>query len=165
MSPAGYTGEGGTREGTLALRPTVAKTFLKGVIAIAAFSIFLQLSWANAVHYLIFLGIYLVFLLALILLKKGNRFELGDESIDVKRVFRAPNTIMYQDIVDISVAQGVLARRFKCGTVFLVLKGGRGSVRMLGGGIAEQLEDVPDPERVRDFITSKLSPFSAFVEP
>ena len=165
MSPAGYSGEEGSPEGTLTLRPKVAKTFLKGVIAVAAFSIFLQLSWANLVHYLIFLSIYLSFLLALIVLKKGSKFELGDESICVKRVLRAANPVRYQDIVDISISQGMLARRFSCGTVFLVLKGGRGSVRMLGGGIAEQLEDVPYPERVRDYITSKLSPFSAFVEP
>lgn len=164
MSLAGYSSDG-TAEGPLVLRPTITKTVLKGVIAIAIFSVFLQLSWANLVHYLIFLGIYAVFLLAFVLLKKGNRFELGDETISVKRVLRSANSVRYQDILDISVAQGMLARRFRCGTVFLILKGGRGSVKLLGGGIAEQLEDVPNPERVYNFITSKLSPYSTFVEP
>ena len=164
MSLAGYSNEGGPEE-RLILRPTIVKTYLKGVIAIAVFSIFLQLSWANAVHYLIFLGIYLSFLSAFVLLRNHTSFELGDESIDIKRVFRSPNSVRYQDIVDISVSQGVLARRFNCGTVFLILKGGKGSVQLLGGGVGEQLEEVRDPQRVSELITSKLSPFSSFVEP
>jgi hypothetical protein len=164
MSPAGSSSEVGP-EGPLTLRPTVAKTFLKGVIAIAAFSVFLQLSWANLVHYLIFLSLYFAFLLALMLLKRGSVFELGDESILVRRYFRTTNSVRYQEILDVSVAQGMLARRFHCGTVFLLLKAGKGSVRVMGGGVAEQLEDVSDPDRVYEFITSRLSPFSAPAEP
>ena len=164
MSLAGYTDEG-TSGAPLVLRPAVAKTAVKGIIAVAAFSVFLQLSLANLVHYLIFLGFYGAFLLAIIVIKKANRFELGDETINVKRLFRRPNSVSYQDIIDISVSQGFLAKRFNCGTLFLVLKTGRGSVKLLGGGVAEQLDDVPNPERVSEFITAKLSPFSGFIEP
>ena len=163
MSLAGYSSE--SPEGRLVLRPTIVKTFLKGIIALAAFSVFLQLSWANAVHYLIFVSLYVGFLLAFVLLRNRSRFELGDESIEIKRVFRSATSVRYQDIIDISVAQGVLARRFKCGTVFIILKGGSGSVKLLGGGVGEQLEEVPDPQTVCDLITSKLSPYSGFVEP
>lgn len=164
LSPAGSTSEDGL-EGRLILRPTIAKTFLKGVIGIAVFSVFLQLNWANLVHYLIFLGISLGLLLAFVLLKRSSTFQLGDESLVVKRLFRAANSISYQDVLDISVAQGMLARRFHCGTVFLLLKSGRGGARAMGGGVAELLEDVPHPDRVYELIASRLSPYSPFVEP
>ncbi|MGA2665545.1 MAG: PH domain-containing protein [Nitrososphaerales archaeon] len=169
MSPAGSSSDGGAAGGPegspLLLRPTVAKTFLKGVIAIAVFSVFLQLSWANLVHYLIFLGVYFAFLLTLMLLKRSGSFVLGYDSISIHRPFREPASVSYQDVLDISIAQGVLARRFGCGTVFLILKGGQGSVKLLGGGIAEQLEDVPDPQRVYELITSRLSPYAGIVDP
>jgi len=149
----------------LVLRPTIVKTFLKGVIAIAAFSVVLQLSWANAVHYLIFLGIYFSFLLGFVLLRNRSSFELADETIEIKRLFRSASSVRYRDIIDISVSQGMLARRFNCGTVFLILKGGGGSIKLLGGGAGEALEEVPDPQRVCEIITAKISPFSSFVEP
>jgi uncharacterized membrane protein YdbT with pleckstrin-like domain len=164
MSLAGYTSEE-RPEGPLTLRPTIVKTFLKGVIAIAVFSVFLQLSWANAAHYLIFLGIYFGFLVAFLVLRNRSTFVLGDESIEIKRVFRRPNSVRYQDIIDISVSQGFLARRFNCGTVLLILKSGTGNVKLLGGGVGESLEEVPNPQRVSEFISSKLSPYSSFVEP
>jgi len=167
--PAGSSSDGaagGPEEGSpLFLRPTVAKTFLKGVLAVAAFSVFLQLSWANLVHYLIFLGVYFAFLLSLMLLKRADSFVLGYDSISIHRPFRRPASVSYRDILDISVSQGVLARRFRCGTVFLILKAGEGSVKLLGGGVAEQLEDVHDPQRVCDLITSRLSPYSGLVDP
>lgn len=163
MSHAGYSEEEtGDR---LTVRPNVTKTFLKGVIAVAVFSVFLQLSLANLVHYLTFLGLCLGALLIFAAVKRSSTFTLGPEAIEVRRPFRKPNSIGYLDVVDISVSQGMLARAFNCGTVFIILKGGRGSVKMLGGGIAEQLEDVPDPQRVYEFITAKLSPFSSVVEP
>lgn len=163
MLPAGSSSD--VTESPLTLRPTVTKTFLKGVIAIAAFSVFLQLSWANLVHYLIFLGICLAFLLVLVLMKRGSKFEIGEETITVRRFLRATESFRYQDILDMSISQGILARRFHCGTVFLLLKSGRGGVKVFGGGSAEALEDVPDPQHVFDLIASRLSPFTSQIEP
>ena len=73
MSPAGSSNEIGP-EGRLTLRPTVTKTFLKGVIAVAVFSVFLQLSWANLVHYLIFLTGCLAFLGLFMAVKRSSVF-------------------------------------------------------------------------------------------
>jgi len=164
MSRAGYSSDGGPEE-KLILRPTSIKSFLKGVIGVAAFSIFLQLSPANLVHYLIFLSISLGLLGGFVLVRRVTTFELGEDSIRVKRVFRAPYSISYGNIMDISVAQGAMARRFNSGTVFLILKGGKGGVKLMGGGVGEQLEEVHDPRHVYDVIAAKLSPFSSSVEP
>jgi hypothetical protein len=159
--PAGSTSEGlSDSEVTLKLRPNVAKTFLKGLIAIGVFSIFLEVTPANIVHYLIFLAISVGLLLVVVGIKHATRIEISEEGLTVKRLFRAVDSVRYEDILDISVSQGLLARRFDCGTVFMILKSGRGSVRLMGGGVAEQLEDVPRPKYICEMISSKLSPFA-----
>ncbi|HYC12479.1 MAG TPA: PH domain-containing protein [Nitrososphaerales archaeon] len=163
MSPAGSTSEGPAEPATLRLRPRVAKTFLKGLIAIGVFSIFLEITPANLVHYLIFLAISVGLLLIVVGIKYETRIEIFDEGLTVKRLFRGADSVRYQDILDISVSQGVLAKRFDCGTVFMILKAGRGSVRLMGGGVAEQLEDIPSPNHVCDLISSRIGPFGATV--
>jgi len=159
MSPAGSTSEGPS--GTLRLRPRVSKTFLKGLIAVGVFSVFLEITPANFVHYLIFLCISVGLLAVVVAIKRQTRIEISDEGLTVKRLFRAAESVRFQDILDISVSQGVLAKRFDCGTVYMILKSGKGSVRLMGGGVAEQLEDVPNPEAVCDLITSRLGPYAA----
>ena len=159
--PAGSTSEGPSNSGaTLKLRPTVAKTFLKGLIALGVLSIFLEITPANFVHYLIFLAISVGLILVVVGVKHATKIEISDEGLTVKRLFRPMDSVRYEDILDIAVSQGVLARRFDCGTVFMILKSGRGSVRLMGGGVAEQLEDIPQPNRVSDLISSKLGPFA-----
>jgi Bacterial PH domain len=160
MSLAGSTSES-LAAPALKLRPTVTKTFFKGLIAIGVFSIFLEITPANLVHYLIFLAISVGLLLALVGMKYSTKIEISEDGLTVKRLFRAVASVRYEDILDITVSQGVLARRFDCGTVFMILKTGRGSVHLMGGGMAEQLEDVPKPNYIRDLLASKLNPFGA----
>ncbi|HXW37349.1 MAG TPA: PH domain-containing protein [Nitrososphaerales archaeon] len=162
MSPAGSTSSVQAEKGrALVLRPAVSKTFLKGLIAIGAFSIFLQINPATFTNYLIFLALSVGLVSVVVALKHQTKIEIGDESLTVKRLFRPKSIVRYLDILDISVSQGMLARRFDCGTVFMLLKsGGGGSVHVMGGGVAEQLEDVPKPKYISDLISSKLSPFA-----
>lgn len=142
------------------LHPTVLKTFTKGVIAIAVFSVFLEVNSKTFVNYLIFLAVSFAFLGLIVLVKHRARYELGEDSLLIKRFLRKPNLVSYGDIGDMSVAQGMLARRFGCGTVYMILKEGKGSVRVLGGGSAEQLEDVHDPNGVFNLISSRIGPFA-----
>jgi membrane protein YdbS with pleckstrin-like domain len=137
----------------------VLKTFLKGAIAVAVLSLFLQINPSTYINYLIFLALTLGAAALLCAVKRQTRFDIGDDGVHVKRLFHKPSVIRYDNILDISVAQGMLARRFNCGTVFLILKGGPGSVRLMGGGVAEKLEDVKNPDGVMDAVSSKLSPF------
>lgn len=154
--PAGSISD---QEGNLAFRPVVLKTFLKGLLLIAVFSLFLEINPSTYVNYLIFLALTIGSVAALSLVKRQTKFLVDDEGVQVKRLFQRKNTIMYRDILDLSVSQGMLARRFRCGTVYIILKAGRGSVKLLGGGIAERLEDIPDPNKVCDILSSRLSPF------
>ncbi len=156
-SPAGSS-EGSEPDVRLTLRPAVTKTLIKGVIAIAVFSLFLEIA-SNLLNYLIFLALSFAMVGLYMLIKHGSKFMIGEDNIQIKRIFGKSNTVSYQDIYDISVAQGILARRFGCGSVYMILKRGRGGVNLMGGGTAEKLEDVPDPNHVFELISSKLSPF------
>lgn len=156
MSPAGFTSE----TEALVLRPAAAKTFVKGVIAIAVFSVFLQINPSTVGNYLIFLALALGSSAAIALMKRTSVFTVDGDGIKVKRFMKAQSLVAYDNILDMSVAQGMLARRFNCGTVFFILKSGRGSVKVMGGGTAERLEDVPDPNGVYGFIANRLGPFS-----
>jgi uncharacterized membrane protein YdbT with pleckstrin-like domain len=156
MFPAGSSSEeleGGP------YRPVVLKTFLKGALAVAVLSPFLQINPKTYGNYLIFLAITLGSVTALCVVKRQSTFKIDDEGIHIRRLFRRPNLVRYSNIADLSVAQGMLARRFNCGTVFIILKQGPGSVRILGGGAAERLEDVRNPNEVMELVSSKLSPF------
>ena len=140
-------------------RPVVLKTFLKGAIAVAVLSPFLEISPKTYGNYVIFLAITLGLAALLSVIKRQTRFRIDDDGIHVKRMFQQPNLIKYDNIYDISVSQGMLARRFHSGTVFVILKEGRGSIRLMGGGTAEKLEDVRYPDRVMDLVSSKLGPY------
>jgi len=143
----------------LVLKPVVLKTFIKGVIAIAVFSLFLQISPATIVNYLIFLAISLGLVGGLCFIRGRSRFQIDDGGIHIKRMFHRPNLISYDNIHDLTVSQGMLARRFNCGTVFIILNQGPGSVKIMGGGVAEKLEEVHNPNKVFEFVSSRLGPF------
>lgn len=160
MSPAGSSNNSDPNS-ELTLRPSVAKTFIKGVIGIAVFSVFLNIS-SNFVNYLIFLCLTLGLLGGLVFIKHLSTFVLGEETIVIKRFLHQANTIAYTDVLDMSIAQGFLAKRFRCGSVYMILKHGRGSVKILGGGTAERLDDVPNPVYIHELISSKLGPFSQY---
>lgn len=145
--------------GSARLRPQVTKTLLKGAILVAVFSLFLDINPSTFVNYLVFLGLSVAVISIFALAKRSSSFELGEDEIVVRRFLSKEKRILYPDIVDLSIAQGVLAKRFGCGSVFLVLKSGKGNTRIMGGGTAEKLDDVPDPDAVRGFVVERLSPF------
>lgn len=157
-SPVGSS-ESSEPETRLTLRPVVTKSFIKGVIAIAVFSLFLQVA-SNLLNYFIFLALSFGFLGLYMFIKHKSKFMIGEENIVIKRVFGKSNTVTYQNIYDMSVAQGMLAKRFKCGSVYMILKQGIGGATLMGGGTAERLDDVPNPSYVYDLISSRLGVFS-----
>lgn len=159
MLPAGYT-NGMNEETRLVLRPMVAKTFIKGAIAIGIFSLFLNIA-SNYLHYFIFLALAFGALGLFMLVKRSSRFAIGEGDIQIKRIMGKSNVVGYENIVDMSLSQGMLAKKFGCGSLYIILKKGPGGVNIMGGGKAERLEDIPEPDRVLDLISSKLGHFSS----
>jgi hypothetical protein len=144
------------------LRPVISKTFVKGAIGIALFSIFLEVNASNIVNYLIFVLVSFLLVALYSLYKRSSNYKLGDEALIITRPLRASRRVRYADIADLSVSQGILARRFHCGTVFVIMKSGRGSYAVAGGGFAEALRDVKEPAKVYDEIASRLDSLRSF---
>jgi membrane protein YdbS with pleckstrin-like domain len=143
----------------LILRPRVAKTLVKGTIAVGLFSMFLQVNSSNLTRYFLFLVLYYASVAFYMYWKHAAAYTIGDEGITLKGFWGAPQLVPYSSITDISLAQGFLARRFRCGTVFVDVKESKGSVVTLAGGRAEALRDVSDPARIAKEISSRLSRF------
>jgi membrane protein YdbS with pleckstrin-like domain len=141
----------------LVLRPAVAKSFVKGTIAIAVFSVFLQVNPSNVVKYLLFLGLYYAFIGCYMYLKHAAAYTIDEAGITLKGFLHGARLVPYSDIVNLSIAQGLLARRFGCGTVFIDTKGSAGSARTFEGSSAEALRDVRNPTSVVEAISSRLS--------
>jgi hypothetical protein len=157
--PAGSTSEAPEVTGQK-LRPAVTKTFIKGMIAIGVFSLFLEINPSTLVNYFIYLTLTVGLLATYAFTKQRTVFELGEERLEIRRFLRKPKYILYGDVSDIVISQGTLAKRFNCGSIYLVLKRGRGNVRLMAGGTAERLQDVPDPDGVLEVVSSRLSPFA-----
>ena len=143
------------------LRPQVTKTFLKATVALAVFSLFLELGPSKILNYLIFAAIYYLMVSLYALSKYRTSYELGDSAIVVSPWLRTRRSIELSSILEVSVAQGFLATRFHCGSVFLLLKEGKGRMTVMGGGTGDVLKDVHDPNGVAEEISSRLSPFGA----
>jgi len=140
----------------IALRPSVTKTLVKGAIAIAVFSIFLNVTPSKLLNFTIFIVISLLIVLAYASLKRTNEYVLTNEGIIIRSFLRTEKVISYSEITDLSISQGVLAKRFDCGTIFIETRNKPAPYAVLGGGMAEVLKDVKHPSEVFEIISSRL---------
>jgi len=141
------------------LRPNVTKSIVKGGIAIAIFSLFLQINPSRLFNFAIFIifSLLLVFLYAL--LKKANKYVLTEKNIVLHSLLRAEKTIDYTEITSLSISSGFLARRLDCGTIFVNTRNRSSAYIALNGGMAEALRDVKHPFKVYEIIESRLQFF------
>ncbi|PSN98610.1 hypothetical protein B9Q11_02055 [Candidatus Marsarchaeota G2 archaeon ECH_B_SAG-F08] len=136
------------------LRPVIKKTLVKGVIAIAVLSLVLDVN--NFFNYTIFLVVSLSMVVAYAFYKRASKYTIEDEAVVLKAPFRSAKRLRYDDIRDLGISQGVLAKMFNCGTVYLVLKHGKGAYTLVSGGSAEALKDVSDPKAVYEKISQRI---------
>ena len=142
------------------IRPTVAKTFVKGLIAIGVFSLFLEVNLSNLRNYLIFVAISLVLVLFYMGAKWSSRYVIGPTSLSILQFLRAEKIIPYTEIEAISVSQGILAKRFHCVSLYIQLsERKKGSYISLSGQMAETLRDIKNPEEVYEKIQAGKNPF------
>jgi uncharacterized membrane protein YdbT with pleckstrin-like domain len=142
------------------LKPNVAKTFVKGTIGLAVFSIFLEVNASNLVNYFIFLGISYVLLFVYMILKRSATYRIDESGISMERPFQREVRVAYENVHGLSYAQGMLAKRFGCGSVYIELKRGKGTHRALGGGEALALRDVARPVEVYNEISDRIGPLA-----
>jgi len=142
------------------LRPNITKSLLKGTLALAALSLFLTINASTIVNYTIFLALSYALIAAYMVSKGSTAYTLADDGVRIRRLWRKEVFIDYKDIQGLGVSEGMLARRFKCGTVYLELKKGRGTHRSLAGVSVYPLRDVHDPQAVSEELSEKTGPFS-----
>lgn len=140
------------------LHPAVVKSVFKGTIALSVFSLFLQINSQTLIDYFGFVLLFYVFLGGYVFWKRSNAYVLGKECIEIKPAFRAPREINYSYIDSLSISQGLLAKRFNCGTVYLNLAHKGGKLKVLGGGSAEALRDVTAPKKLLEEIENMIGP-------
>lgn len=143
------------------MKSNVTKTFVKGTIALAIFSLFLEVSLSNFVNYLVFLGVSYVILLVYMVFKRSTVYRIDDSGISVQRPFRMKIDVTYENVLGLSYVQGMLAKRFGCGTVYIELKRGRGTHRTMEGGAVLGLRDVPQPVELYNEIANMIGPFAS----
>ncbi|BBG23441.1 hypothetical protein IC006_0725 [Sulfuracidifex tepidarius] len=98
------------------------KTLVKGTLAVLIFSLFMKIDSSNILNYLIFLAGWYVFLLLYMTWKRAYSYQLHENEI----VFKTPTKtfkVNVREIRDVFVSQGLIARKFKCGSVYVVLNG------------------------------------------
>lgn len=149
--------------GEKVLRSNVSKSLLKGTIAVALLSPFLEIGPSTYVNYLIFLASFYGLLAAYMLFKRSTVYALGEDGITVRRLFHSEYAIRYDNVQELSYAQGMLAKRFGCGSVYLVMKSGKGPLKSLSGEPVHILKDVQHPVDVYNEISNLTSPFAATV--
>jgi len=140
----------------ITIRPSVAKTITKGAIAIVVFSLFLEVTPAKLLNFLIFIAISMVFVLAYACVKKTNEYVLTEKNITLRSLLHGEKVINYSDITGLSISQGILAKRFGCGTIFIDVRTKPGAYAVVGGGMAEALRDVKDPSEIFETISTRL---------
>ena len=145
--------------GQITIRPTVTKTIAKGAIAIVVFSAFLDVTPSKLQNFVIFIAISMALVLAYAFLKKTNEYILTEKNITMRSLLRADKVINYSDISDLSISQGILAKKFDCGTIFVDIRSKPGAYAVLGGGTAEALRDVKHPSEIFETISSHLHRF------
>lgn len=102
------------------IRPTVKKTIVKGTIAVAIFSLFMKITPSNINAYLMFLVIWYSFLVLYILWKKSYKYQFNGNSITFITPLKS-FTVSLENVDNSFVSQGPLAKRFYCGSVYLIL--------------------------------------------
>ena len=128
----------------LVTRPTAAKTIVKGTVLIFAFSLFLD--FYKIFAFLAFLAIVYAMLFLYIAWKKSHVYEFRDEEILIKTPF-STKRILYSQIDDAFISVGFLAKRFNCGSIYLILKDRR----------VEIIKDIPNPEHAFEILRRKVA--------
>ncbi|BCU67114.1 hypothetical protein HS7_05510 [Sulfolobales archaeon HS-7] len=110
------------------------KTLVKSTIILLIFSLFLEIT--DVVNYLIFVAVWYGFVGIYTFWKTSFKYNIGQKEIEICGLLTRKR-ISYSSIKDLFVSQGFLAKRFHCGSIYIVTKNGVNIIR-----------DVKEPERI-----------------
>ena len=118
------------------------KTLIKATILLAIFSLFLEISEKKIIDYLIFVLLWYILLYFYIIWKNSYRYEIGEDVLIVRnplRTFRSP----YSDIMQCFCNEGLLQKRFRLWTVYIISRRGNVLIKDVPNGqeIVKEIED------------------------
>ena len=129
-------------------------------MAIAVFSLFLEIQ-SHPLSYLLFLAATYFFIGLYMLSKESTIYKMDESGITIKSPLRAVVQVPYENVRELSIAQGILARRFGCGTLYVELKKGKGSHTSSTGRGVYALKDIPHPQDISREIADRIGPFAS----
>ena len=128
------------------IRPIIKKTIIKGTIILVVFSFFLEITPSKIINYMVFVALWYVMLGLYMLWKRLREYCIEDNSITI-RGFTGIKTVDFGQVVDCFVSQGILARRFNCGSIYLILRNGRVII----------MRDIPQPNVYYEIICKRVN--------
>ncbi len=103
------------------IKPVIEKTIIKGTIVLAIFSLFLEITPSKIINYIIFVALWYAMLGIYALWKQMHEYCIEGKSITI-RSFMGIKTVDLGQVIDCFISQGVLAKHFNCGSIYLVLQ-------------------------------------------
>ncbi|WP_338604241.1 PH domain-containing protein [Sulfolobus tengchongensis] len=122
-------------------KPTGRRLLVEGTITLIIFSLFLEIT--NIVNYLIFVGIWYISLLAVIFWFKSYTYCVIGNEILIKSI-SGRKTVKMENFKEVFLSQGPIAKRLRCGSIYIILKNGKTTV----------LFDIKNPEKFLEKIQS-----------
>lgn len=127
------------------IKPVIMKTLIKGTIVLVIFSLFLDIVPSKIINYVIFVILWYILLGAYILWKRTHKYCINENHIIIRELIKV-RSIKTSEIIDCFISQGILAKRFNCGSIYLVLKGNRVII----------IRDIPQPNTYYNILCKDL---------
>ena len=128
------------------IRPVIKKTIIKGTIILAIFSLFLEITPSKIINYIIFVMLWYAVLGVYIFWKRMHEYCIESNSITI-RGFMGIKNVDLEQIIDCFMSQGILARHFNCGSIYLVLRNRKVII----------MRDIPQPNTYYEIICKEVN--------
>ncbi|AKA72832.1 PH domain-containing protein [Saccharolobus solfataricus] len=122
-------------------KPTGRRLLVEGTIILTIFSLFLEIT--SVINYLIFVGIWYAILLFIIAWFKSYTYCISESGIIIKSLL-GKKVVKAENFKDTFISQGPIAKKLKCGSIYIILKNGKITV----------LYDIKNPETFLEKIQS-----------
>ncbi|MEM3939732.1 MAG: PH domain-containing protein [Saccharolobus sp.] len=103
-------------------KPTGRRILVEGTIILLIFSLFLEIT--NIINYLIFVAIWYTILFFLVLWFKSYTYCVIKNEIIINSLF-SKKRIELHNLKDAFISQGPIAKRLKCGSIYIIPENGK----------------------------------------
>ncbi|ADY02383.1 hypothetical protein VMUT_2187 [Vulcanisaeta moutnovskia 768-28] len=128
------------------IKPEVMKTLIKGTIILVIFSLFLDIVPSKFINYIIFVILWYILLSTYMLWKRMHKYCINEGHIIIRGLIGV-RSVNASEIIDCFISQGILAKHFNCGSIYLVLQDNKVII----------IRDIPQPNTYYSILCKNLS--------